>query len=203
MNSPLLWSGATNFFPRRFRSPARCAESSSENENRSCLAPKPSNPVPRYSRSRARSSVVILGADALSVHLQSSGRACRLTACLPSAGLNDLLSFYGCGTDRPCELLQRRCAPVVPTAVYTSLDSLCHTVMAVARAPPVFLYAMIHQHRCCASVTHRAPKPRLAQLRPRSPVCALTGLAVCPAKFDLLTPFPPGLPVREAFLSEP
>ena len=114
-----------------------------------------------------------------------------------------LLSFYGCGTDRPCELLQRRCAPVVPTAVYTSLASLCHTVMAVARAPPVFLYAMIHQHRCCASVTHRAPKPRLAQLRPRSPVCALTGLAVCPVKFDLLTPFPPGLPVREAFLSEP
>ena len=114
-----------------------------------------------------------------------------------------VLSFYGCGTDRPCELLQRSRAPVVPTAVYTSLDSLCQTAMAVARAPPVFLYAMIHQHRCCASVTHRAPKPRLAQLRPRSPVCALTGLAVCPAKFDLLAAFPPGLPAREAFLSEP
>ena len=87
-----------------------------------------------------------------------------------------VLSFYGCGAGRPCQLLRQSRASVVPTAVHVT--PLGQTSMAVAGAPLLFLYATIYQHRCCASVAHRAPKPRLVQLRLRCPVCA----SCCPRR---------------------
>ena len=100
-----------------------------------------------------------------------SKRACRRTACLPSAGLNDLLSVNVCGSGRPCQLPQQSHAPVTPRRHDVPRCSRSHHTLAVARAPPVFFNAMIYQQQCCASVAHRAPTPRLAQLRPRS-LCA-------------------------------
>ena len=101
--------------------------------------------------------------------------AAESPVCLPS--LSSLLSlpsldhFNVCGDGRPCQLPQQSHAPVRPRRHDVPRCSRSHHTLAVARAPPVFVNAMIHQQQCCASVAHRAPTPRLAQLRPRS-LCA-------------------------------
>ena len=82
-----------------------------------------------------------------------------------------VLSVNVCGDGRPCQLPQQSHAPVTPRRHDVPRCSRSHHTLAVARAPPVFFNAMIHQQQCCASVAHRAPTPRLAQLRPRS-LCA-------------------------------
>ena len=81
------------------------------------------------------------------------------------------LSVNVCGSGRPCQLPQQSHAPVTPRRHDVPRCSRSHHTLAVARAPPVFFNAMIYQQQCCASVAHRAPTPRLAQLRPRS-LCA-------------------------------
>ena len=91
---------------------------------------------------------------------------------------HNLLSSNECGAGRPCELPQRSCRAGLARARPSVLG---HATTGRSPSTARILYAMIHQHRCCASVAHRAPKPRLAQLRPRSAVCALAGLAVVPS----------------------